>query len=147
MSGFSVRTVSWSAAADQLSTVRRSVFIEEQQVPEEMEWDGEDERAIHVLASDDHGNPIGTGRLLIHGVRGHIGRMAVDNKWRGRKVGSAILQQLMDTARERGCSELFLNAQTYAIPFYEPFGFRSEGDEFLDAGIPHYRMTIELPAV
>ena len=144
MSGFSVRVVSWSEAAAQLSAVRRAVFIDEQRVPEELEWDGEDEGAIHVLATDSEGNPIGTGRLLIHGARGHIGRMAVLKSWRKQNAGSVILQTLMAAAGQRDCTELFLNAQTYAMPFYERFGFKREGVEFLDAGIPHYRMGLHL---
>ena len=136
-----MRVVSWREAAAELSAVRRAVFIEEQDVPEELEWDGEDETAIHVLASDEQGNPIGCGRLLMHEALGHIGRMAVNKAWRGRKAGSTILRMLMDTAHERGCSKLLLNAQTNAVSFYQRFGFRPEGEEFLDAGIPHYRMT------
>ena len=143
MSEFSVRIVSWHEAAAQLSAVRRSVFIEEQRVPEELEWDGEDEGAIHALASDSKGQPIGTGRLLKHDVLGHIGRMAVVSAWRGQHVGSAILQLLLDAAVESGCIGLCLNAQTYAVPFYERFGFRCEGEEFSDAGIPHFRMCLQ----
>jgi predicted GNAT family N-acyltransferase len=94
-----------------------------------------------VLASDSEGTTIGTGRLLLQDGRGHIGRMAVIKAWRGKGVGSAMLQALLDVARERGCADLFLNAQTYAVPFYERSGFMREGEEFLDAGIPHYRMT------
>lgn len=142
---FSVRVVSWQEAAPQLSTVRGTVFIDEQHVPEELEWDGEDESAIHVLALDDWGVPIGTGRLLAHGAQGHVGRMAVVKAWRGKGVGSGILQTLLDAAHTRGCTDLFLNAQTYAVPFYERFGFVCEGEEFLDAGIPHHRMR--LPAL
>lgn len=144
MNEFTVCVTSWNEAKDQLAAVRRAVFIEEQKVPEELEWDGEDEAAIHVLASDAFGNPIGSGRLLIHSQRGHIGRMAVLKTWRNRKVGSAILQTLMDAAQVHGCEDLFLNAQTDAMPFYARFDFRPEGEEFLDAGIPHYRMNLHL---
>ncbi len=133
--------VSWQEAAPRLSQVRRAVFIEEQGVPEALEWDGEDEAAVHVLASDEAGHPIGTGRLLAHGPLAHIGRMAVVQAWRGRGVGSAILDALLAEVGRRGLAGVFLNAQTYAVPFYERFGFEREGEEFLDAGIPHYRMT------
>jgi predicted GNAT family N-acyltransferase len=141
VSDFTVRVVSWNEAAAQLSAVRRAVFIEEQQVPEELEWDGEDEGALHVLATDHAGLPIGTGRLLLHAQRAHIGRMAVLPAWRRKGVGSAILRALLDAARARGCTAHFLNAQTYAAPFYERFDFAREGTEFMDAGIPHQRMT------
>lgn len=138
---FSVRIVSWTDAAAPLSAVRRAVFIEEQRVPEELEWDGEDEAAIHVLASDREGQPIGTGRLLFHDTLAHIGRMAVVKEWRERGVGSAILMALLAEVKRRGLTNVFLNAQTYAVPFYERFGFVRKGEEFLDAGIPHCRMT------
>jgi predicted GNAT family N-acyltransferase len=141
---FTVRIVSWSDAAQQLSAVRRIVFVEEQKVPEELEWDGEDETAIHVLASDAQGTPVGTGRLLIHDQLGHIGRMAVTREWRGRGVGSAVLGLLIREIERIGLSGAFLNAQTYAVPFYERFGFLREGEEFLDAGMPHYRMIKSL---
>lgn len=146
MHGFSVRLVSWNEAGTGLAAVRRAVFIEEQRVPEALEWDGEDEGALHALASDPGGQPIGSGRLVVHGARAHIGRMAVVRAWRGRGVGSALLQALLGAACERGCTEAVLNAQTHAVPFYERFGFRRTGKEFLDAGIPHYRMTRGLDA-
>ena len=140
MSNFQVRIVSWSEAAAALAAVRRAVFIEEQQVPEELEWDGEDDHAVHALASDEHGTPIGCGRLLLHAPWGHIGRMAVMPDWRKQGVGSAILRALLAEATRNHLTELVLNAQTYAVPFYERFGFVRAGEEFLDAGIPHYRM-------
>lgn len=140
MSGFLVRVVSWREAAAELSAVRRAVFIEEQHVPEDLEWDGEDEAAIHVLACDDRRTPIGTGRLLLHDGLGHIGRMAVVKPWRQKSVGSEILLALLDAARTHDCVSLLLNAQTYAVPFYERFGFAREDGEFMDAGIPHQRM-------
>jgi predicted GNAT family N-acyltransferase len=141
VSEFTVRIVSWQEAAPLLSQVRRAVFIEEQGVPEELEWDGADETAVHVLATDNGGQPIGTGRLLRHGERAHIGRMAVTGEWRGRGIGSAMLEALLAEVERAGLAGASLNAQTYAVPFYERFGFMREGAEFLDAGIPHYRMT------
>lgn len=143
---FNIRIVSWSEAAPLLSQVRRAVFIEEQGVPEELEWDGEDETAIHVLATRSGEHPIGTGRLLNHGGVAHIGRMAVIREWRGRGVGSAILNALLAEVARSGLGGAFLNAQTYAVPFYERFGFMREGKEFLDAGIPHFRMTRQIIA-
>lgn len=138
---FSVHIVSWSEAEAQLSRVRRRVFIEEQGVPETLEWDGEDAAAVHVLATDAAGRPIGTGRLLRHAPLAHIGRMAVLSDWRGRGVGTALLNTLLSEVARSGLAGVFLNAQTRAVPFYERFGFVREGEEFLDAGFPHYRMT------
>ena len=128
----------WKDHADLLAQVRRTVFIEEQSVPEELEWDDLDESCQHLLALDSKNNPIGTGRLC---EGGHIGRMAVVKDWRGEGVGSALLRKLVDLAHQTGNLTLVLNAQTSAVGFYAKYGFSAEGDEFMDAGIPHLRMT------
>ena len=116
--------------------------MHEQGVPAELEWDGEDAHAIHVLATDPRGNPIGTGRMLVHGEQAHIGRMAVLPSWRNQGVGASLLSGLLEAASARGIHSLFLNAQTTAVAFYQRFNFVREGAEFLDAGIPHYRMSL-----
>ena len=105
-----------------------------------MEWDEFDPQSRHVMAMAD-GVPIGTGRLL---PDGHIGRMAVLREWRGRGAGSALLTGLMDIARALGMRRVLLNAQVQALPFYLRHGFQAEGEEFLDAGIPHLRMWRDL---
>ncbi len=135
---YSVRPADWERDGPALSGVRRRVFIEEQGVPESLEWDGEDARAFHIVAEGADGSAIGTGRLL---DSGHIGRMAVLPAWRGRGVGRAILTELLTTASRRRYPRCWLNAQASATGFYLPFGFVVDSDEFLDAGIPHYRMT------
>ena len=142
MPKFSTLLVTWRDSEPQLRAIRTEVFIHEQHVPEVLEWDGEDAYAIHALATDLSGNPIGTGRLLLHGKLAHLGRMAVLSAWRGQGVGSSLLQCLLDAARQGGASNVFLNAQTTAVAFYERFNFVREGAEFLDADIPHYRMTL-----
>lgn len=138
--GFIVRHADWAVDGTGLRAVRRSVFIDEQRVPESLEWDAYDECSRHVIA-EACGRPIGTGRLL---PDGHIGRLAVLAQWRGRGVGAALLSKLLETARRNGCREAVLNAQTRAIGFYARFGFRAHGPEFDDAGIPHVRMTMDL---
>ena len=138
---FVIRPVSWTQSRDALHAVRRAVFIEEQRVPEELEWDEADEICRHVLAISDDGAPIGTGRLL---PDGHVGRMAVLREWRGQGVGSAILETLLELAREQGLQAIELNAQTHAIGFYARHGFAVFGGEFMDAGIPHRKMRIRL---
>lgn len=110
-------------------------------MPEALEWDGEDAQALHVLASDPRGRAIGTARLILHADRAHIGRMAVLPAWRGQGVGSALLESILAAAQERGARHAFLKAQTTAMPFYARAGFAVEGGEFLDAGIPHLRMS------
>ena len=136
--------VSWQEAEPQLRAIRSTVFIQEQNVPEALEWDGADAHASHVLACDAAGKAIGTARLLLHGNLAHIGRMAVLKGWRKQGVGSAVLECIIAEARRRGASSAFLNAQTNAVAFYERAGFTREGAEFLDAGIPHFRMTRRL---
>jgi predicted GNAT family N-acyltransferase len=136
--GFTVRLVDWADAVDGLRAVRRAVFIEEQAIPEELEWDASDAVCRHAIAEDANGRAVGCGRLL---PDGHIGRMAVLRDWRGRGVGAALLGHLVDLARSRGHARAILEAQTRAIPFYARHGFAAAGDEYLEAGIPHRTMT------
>jgi len=136
---FAVRTARWPEDAEALRTIRREVFIVEQNVPEELEWDGLDADCRHAIAASTlaNGVAIGCGRLL---PDGHIGRMAVREPWRGRGVGAALLRHLMDLALREGHARVVLNAQTHAMRFYERFGFTSVGEEFMEAGIPHRTM-------
>lgn len=124
-----------------LLAVREEVFVVEQRVPIELEVDDDDPRSIHVLARDPDGRPIGTGRLT---PDGRIGRMAVLAPWRGQGVGSAILRSLIETARQRGATEVALSSQVAAEPFYARFGFVAEGEPYDDAGIPHRTMRLAL---
>ena len=141
---FTVRRVEWRDACNELKAIRKLVFIDEQHVPVDLEWDDLDQVSMHVLAQSSEGESIGTGRLL---PDGHIGRMAVVQGWRGRGVGSGLLQELMRMAHEAGFSEARLNAQTHALPFYASHGFLAEGPIFLDAGIAHRHMRCALRAV
>ena len=140
---FRIRRADWKRDQAALRHVREIVFVHEQGVPLPLEWDGIDPDCQHVLAEDEQGTAIGTGRLL---PDGHIGRMAVLRSWRNRGVGSALLRELIAIAGARGMSEVLLNAQTRALMFYEVHGFAAEGDVFLDAGIPHQRMRRTLSA-
>ena len=129
-----MRITDWSADSAALRAVRRAVFIVEQGVPEELEWDDSDPRSVHALAVDSHARAIGCGRLL---PDGHIGRMAVLADWRGRGVGAALLLRLVDLAREAGHRRAILNAQVSAMPFYARYGFTATGEAFEEAGILH----------
>jgi predicted GNAT family N-acyltransferase len=100
--------------------------------------DEHDAASRHVIASDADGGAIGTGRLL---VDGHIGRMAVLADWRGKGVGRALLERLLEEAADRNMRHLALHAQTQASGFYRRFGFVEEGPEFMEAGIPHRTMV------
>ncbi len=138
---FVVRPVNWQANREELAAIRRAVFIEEQQVPEEEEWDGHDESSYHVIALNDEGEPIGTGRLMLEG---RIGRMAVLREYRRMGVGRAILELLIEIARKEGIGTVILHAQTHALAFYERSGFAPYGRVFTEAGIPHRAMRIKL---
>jgi len=138
---FTVRIMTWRDALPRARAVREKVFIEEQKVPRELEWDEWDERCDHALACDTAGDPIGTARLL---PDGRIGRMAVLKEWRRNGVGGALLLALLDCARGRSMARSVLHAQTQAVGFYRRFGFSERGEQFLEAGIPHVEMTLEL---
>ena len=139
---FRVRVAEWVADEASLKSIRFDVFCDEQGVPESLEWDGIDADCVHALAEDDDGNAIGCGRLL---PDGHIGRMAVRAQWRGRGVGSALLEKLVALATARGDEKAMLNAQTHAMPFYARHGFAPVGNAFDEAGIPHQSMEAGLP--
>lgn len=135
---FTVKPVYWTATQMVLRAIRTTVFVEEQGVPPDLEWDGLDEHAYHVIAYAPDGTPIGTGRLL---QDGHIGRLAVLMEWRGKGVGRSILDMLLVIANKMGYDVVKLHAQTRVLEFYIGRGFSKEGKEFMEAGIPHIAMT------
>ncbi len=131
----------WDSVREHAQALRIEVFVVEQGVPIELEWDEADEVSIHAVAYDDEGQPVATGRLL---PDGHIGRMAVRKSARGQGIGSEVLRALLEEARRIGHQALVLHAQTHATAFYLQHGFAPEGDEFMEAGIPHRRMTLRI---
>ncbi len=138
---FTVHLLSWHNGEPLLRAIRSAVFIGEQCVPEELEWDGLDEGCQHALALSGDGEAIGCGRIT---ADGHIGRIAVLPAWRGKRVGSAILEALLDYANSRHYQTVELSAQTQAIPFYQRFDFSEVGEVFMDADIPHRKMRLHL---
>lgn len=138
---FTVSLVCWHDGEPLLKSVREAVFIHEQGVPAELEWDGLDEGCRHALALSNKGEAIGCGRML---ASGHIGRIAVLPKWRKQKVGTAIMEALLDYARTHDYKQVDVDAQTYAVPFYRNFDFVEQGDVFMDAGLPHIKMFLKL---
>jgi predicted GNAT family N-acyltransferase len=138
---FRVRLVDWRDASPILTRIRTTVFVGEQGVPSEIEIDGRDPGCVHAVAEDASGEAIGTGRLM---PDGRIGRMAVLAPWRGRGVGAAILALLMDEAKRRGFAQVYLHSQVHAKDFYARHGFTTEGEEYLEAGIPHVGMRARL---
>lgn len=130
--------------------VRKEVFVAEQGVPEDIEYDAYDAGAVHVLAVREDGVPLGTGRLL-HGEAaaaknggdprtGSLGRLAVTREARGLGVGAALVRAVEEAARARGLAAVDLHAQTHALGFYERLGYTAYGPEFPDAGMPHRAM-------
>lgn len=134
-------TGDWDSLRDHAQALRIAVFVVEQGVPVELEWDEADEVSTHAVAYDKTGAPVATGRLL---PDGHIGRMAVLRSQRGTGIGSQVLRALLDEARRQGHRELVLHAQTHAIAFYTRHGFAVRGAEFMEAGIPHHEMVLTL---
>lgn len=137
----SVVTGDWDSLREHAQALRIEVFVVEQGVPIELEWDEGDEVSTHAVAYDESGQPVATGRLL---PDGHIGRMAVRKSARGEGIGATVLRALIDEARRQGHRELVLHAQSHAIGFYMRHGFVPEGEEFTEAGIPHRRMTLAI---
>ena len=139
------RVGSWQELGAHAQAIRTQVFIEEQNIPAEMEWDAADAQAVHALASNLFGLPLATGRLLQHapGVA-RIGRMAVSQTVRGSGVGRAVLDALSAVAQQRGDHEIVLHAQTSAQAFYARSGFSPRGAVFEEAGIAHIEMARRL---
>jgi predicted GNAT family N-acyltransferase len=135
---FGIEAGSWSELGTQARLVREAVFVDEQKVPRAIELDEHDAVSRHVVARDGDGGAIGTGRLL---PDGHLGRMAVLSGWRGKGVGRALLERLLEEASLQGMPRLALHAQTQACGFYRRFGFVEQGPEFMEAGIPHRTMV------
>jgi predicted GNAT family N-acyltransferase len=141
--GFRVEPADWITDLAALRAVRDPVFIVEQNVPLEDEIDALDPRSHHVIARAADDTPIGTARLTPDRM---IGRMAVVAGWRGRGVGAALLEAILDQARAQGYPAVELHAQTHAIPFYEKFGFVAYGEAFDECAIMHRMMRLDLTA-
>jgi predicted GNAT family N-acyltransferase len=136
-----IRLADWDRDAEALRGVRMTVFVQEQGVPEALEWDGLDPDCRHALALDEGGGAVGCARLL---PDGHIGRVAVLASHRGLGIGDALMQRMIALARELGHWQVMVNAQTHALAFYRRLGFEPVGDEYDDAGIPHQAMRRSL---
>jgi predicted GNAT family N-acyltransferase len=135
-----IRPADWSADENSIANIRRRVFIEEQSVPDEMEWETIDPECAWFVAQAADGL-VGIARLT---STGRIGRMAVLAGWRGKGIGSSLLVMALDAARQRDMPHVVLHAQSHAIAFYQRFGFAVAGSEFMEAGIPHRVMELDL---
>ncbi|WHY93234.1 GNAT family N-acetyltransferase [Neobacillus cucumis] len=121
-------------------SVRRTVFIEEQNVPEEEEIDQHEKKATHFVLYNE-GSPIGAGRFRLVDGFGKVERICILKQARGTGAGKAIMNGIEDFARKKGIQKLKLNSQTHAIPFYGGLGYEVVSEEFMDAGIPHKTMV------
>lgn len=132
----------WRDLGEAATAIRRQVFVEEQHIPADMEWDSADAACLHALARNHFGMPLATGRLLEHvpGVA-KIGRMAVLRAMRGTQIGRQVLDALMAEARQQGYREVLLHAQLSAENFYLRAGFQRRGEPFEEAGIGHVEMV------
>jgi predicted GNAT family N-acyltransferase len=147
---YEVRVAEGPADREACFTVRKEVFVGEQGVPEDIEYDAYDAVAVHVLAVREDGTPLGTGRLLFGDAAagktggdasvGSLGRLAVTPQARGLGVGAALVRAVEEAARARGLTAVDLHAQTHALGFYERLGYVAYGPEFPDAGMPHRAM-------
>ncbi len=140
MNDFTIAIVSFSDRQAEITSVRRAVFVEEQNVPESIDFDGSDTDFIHVLATDKNGRPVGTARI---NRKGKIGRMAVLKNYRWRGIGRKMIQELMDYGRKNSITDFHLSSQVTAVGFYKKMGFEPYGEEFLEAGITHINMKLK----
>ena len=140
-----VRTGDWAALGDSARAVREAVFVQEQGIAREDEWDAADHTAVHAVVTNRLGMPVATGRLLVEGASGsgtaRIGRMAVDRTLRGSGVGRQVVQALEQAARLRGDTRLVLGAQRSAEGFYGRLGYTPYGEPYDEVGIPHVGMA------
>ncbi|MEU4036893.1 GNAT family N-acetyltransferase [Streptomyces collinus] len=147
---FTVRIAEDPADREACFAIRKEVFVAEQGVPQDIEYDAYDAVAVHVLAVREDGEPLGTGRLLFGEVAaaktggdasvGSLGRLAVAGVARGLGIGVALVRAIEEAARAHGLTAVDLHAQTQALGFYERLGYEAYGPEFPDAGIPHRSM-------
>jgi YbgC/YbaW family acyl-CoA thioester hydrolase len=134
----------WAAMKDGASALRTEVFVNEQEIPQELEWDEHDLKALHAVVYNKLGQPVATGRLLQPKPRlAQIGRMAVAKPLRDGNLGRMVINALLDAASLRGDQEVILHAQCSAEGFYRRLGFKAKGDVFQDAGIDHIEMSLK----
>lgn len=125
---------------EKVYALRNEVFVNEQNVPPEIEIDEEDKYATHIIA-EENGVAVGCARVIFEDG-GHIGRLAVKKSERGKEIGREICLYIIDYCRENGYDRVWLNSQLHAVGFYEKLGFVKRGETFFEAGIEHVKMEI-----
>jgi len=138
MSQFSIRTGCWDELQNDAKLIREQVFIQEQQIAVADEWDAEDAVSVHFVVYDQD-QPIATARLL---QNNSVGRVAVLKSHRGLGIGKLLMQQIIQQAKHQQREFLKLSSQVHAIQFYAGLGFKVEGEQYLDCGIPHIDMRL-----
>ncbi len=138
-----VEIVKWIDCNKALTMIREKVFIEEQKVEPQLEWDGMDEEAIHLLAFKDK-KPIGCARFFVIENQMQLGRMAVLKEYRGGNIGSSLIEKAITIAKLNHLKTIYVSAQCHAIDFYKKFGFKVTSDIYLDAEISHRDMKLKL---
>lgn len=136
-----VEIVKWIDGYAPLSMIREKVFIEEQKVTPQLEWDGKDEEAIHFLAYQDE-KVIGCARAFVIENHMQLGRMAVLKEYRNKGIGSFLIEKAITTAKLNQLSKISISAQCHAIDFYKKFGFEVTSEIYFDADIPHQDMEL-----
>ncbi len=138
----SLEILKWIDCYKTLTLIREKVFIEEQKVTPQLEWDGLDEEAIHFLVFKDK-KPIGCARAFVIENHMQLGRMAVLKEYRREGIGRALIEKAILTAKLNQLSAIYISAQCHAIDFYKKFGFEVTSDIYLDAEIPHRDMKLD----
>lgn len=133
---YDIEIADWETEATEIKSIRTVVFVEEQNVPLELEWDGLDPDCTHFIVRSNS-KAIATARLK---PDGQIGRMAVLRPYRGLGIGTKLLTAVLNHAAKTGLKRVYLHAQVQVIEFYQSFGFITEGEKFMDAGIAHRAM-------
>lgn len=140
MNQYQIQSGSWTELEHHAKLIRMEVFIQEQNIAEHDEWDAQDAVSLHFIVYDQN-QPIATARLL---ENNSIGRVAVLKPYRGKGIGQLLMQQIIQIAKDQKRSQLKLSAQVYATKFYENLGFQLSGEEYLDCGIPHIDMSMNI---
>lgn len=136
-----VLNAAWDKRSPELRAIRQAVFVDEQSVSEEEEFDGQDEHCLHFLAVNQAGVALGCARLQ---ANGKVERMAVLENSRHLGIGRKLLTSVIESATTGGLTDLYLHAQLQAEPFYRRMGFLPQGETFVEANIDHVRMTLAL---
>ena len=145
LASYTVETGTWADLGRDAAQVREEVFVHEQNIPLDMEWDSADQTALHAVAFNGLGQAVGTARLLANTeTTAKVGRMAVKRALRGLGIGQDLLQVLLGSAKQRGQLEVVLHAQCSALGFYERAGFMQRGETFDEVDIPHIEMFMAL---